>query len=182
MGGSRRRLKRNAPKVQVGVVKTKKNVKAKLPMEVLDERQDLHKKLNTSVDWSEQATLTKNYKANKFVLDANEGFGRNTRSKPLKTKEVRGEEEAATFSDDDELRVMCNQQRKSGKAPPQRLTAHQRHAMVRDRKLNPMQHSAGKLRELLEAHNYWKPGDKHDFRAPNKPPTKHLMRGLRVDV
>lgn len=47
MGGSRRRLKRNAPKVKVGIVKTKKNVKAKLPLEVLDERQDLHKKLNT---------------------------------------------------------------------------------------------------------------------------------------
>jgi hypothetical protein len=47
MGGSRRRLKRNAPKVKVGVVKTKKNVKAKVPLEVLDERQDVHKKLNT---------------------------------------------------------------------------------------------------------------------------------------
>jgi len=47
MGGSRRRLKRNAPKVKVGVVKTKKNVKAKAPLEVLDERQDVHKKLNT---------------------------------------------------------------------------------------------------------------------------------------
>jgi hypothetical protein len=55
-------------------------------------------------------------------------------------------------------------------------------AMFRDHKLNPMQHSTGKLKELLEAYTYWKPSAKHDFRAPNKPPTKHLMRGLRVDL
>jgi hypothetical protein len=54
-----------------------------------------------SVDWSEQTTLTKNYKANKFVLDPNEGFGRNKRSQPLKAKEQREDEDAATFSDDD---------------------------------------------------------------------------------
>lgn len=53
-------------------------------------------------------------------------------------------------------------------------------AMFRDRKLNPMQHSVGKLRELLEAHNYWKPTDRHDFRAPHKPPVKPLLRGVRT--
>ena len=47
MGGSRRRLKRNAPKVKVGVVKRKKNSKAQVPVELLEQRQDLEKRLNT---------------------------------------------------------------------------------------------------------------------------------------
>lgn len=42
-------------------------------------------------------------------------------------------------------------------------------AMMLDRKLNPMQHSEGKLREYMEAFHHWRPEDKHDFRAPNKP-------------
>jgi hypothetical protein len=44
--------------------------------------------------------------------------------------------------------------------------------MFRDTKLNSMQHSVGKLRELLEAYRHWGEGGKHtrhDFRAPNKP-------------
>jgi hypothetical protein len=130
-----------------------------------------------------------------------------------------------------ELRVVCNQERKTGKAPPKRLTTHQRaiverllaahgedvevgqwcssgsalldlhrsksglgargaatrrvallphphntQAMFRDRKLNPMQHSSGKLRELLEAYHHWAPASKHDFRVPNKPPRGKLIR------
>lgn len=47
--------------------------------------------------------------------------------------------------------------------------------MFRDRKLNPMQHSVGKLKELLEAHAFWRPGDKHDFRVPLKRPAKKLI-------
>jgi hypothetical protein len=47
MGGSRRRLKRNAPKVKVGVVKRKKNSKAQVPVELLEQRPDLEKRLNT---------------------------------------------------------------------------------------------------------------------------------------
>jgi hypothetical protein len=53
-------------------------------------------------------------------------------------------------------------------------------AMFRDRKLNPMQHSVGKLQELLEAYNFWRPQDKHAFRVPNKPPKRALLRGVRT--
>lgn len=189
MGGSRRRLKRHARKVKVGVVKVKRNTKARTPLELTDGRTDVQERLNTTVHWEQRDTITENYQANKFVLDPNEGFGRNKRSKPLKSKEEREAEDGETFSDDDELRVVCNQERKSGKAPPKRLTTHQRQiverliaahgddlqAMFRDRKLNPMQHSVGKLKELLEAHAFWRPGDKHDFRVPLKRPAKKLI-------
>lgn len=48
--------------------------------------------------------------------------------------------------------------------------------MFRDRKLNPMQHSVGKLGELLEAHSYWTgPNHRHDFRVPVKRPNKKLI-------
>jgi hypothetical protein len=40
-------LKRNAPKVKVGVVKRKKNSKAQVPVELLEQRPDLEKRLNT---------------------------------------------------------------------------------------------------------------------------------------
>lgn len=42
-------------------------------------------------------------------------------------------------------------------------------AMFRDTKLNRLQHSIGVLTEMLHAYHYWRPEDKHDFRAPNKP-------------
>jgi hypothetical protein len=49
-------------------------------------------------------------------------------------------------------------------------------AMFRDRKLNPMQHSVGKLQELLESHSFWSgPNHKHDFRAPTVRPKKMRM-------
>jgi len=54
-----------------------------------------------SVHWEQRDTITENYQANKFVLDPNEGFGRNKRSKPLKSKEEREAEDGETFSDDD---------------------------------------------------------------------------------
>ncbi|KAF8065911.1 hypothetical protein HT031_002972 [Scenedesmus sp. PABB004] len=162
----RRRLKRNAPKVRVGVVKRKKTTKAQVPLEVTEQCPAVPARLQAAVEWREQATLSKNYAANRFLLDPNEGFGRNKRDAPLKSKAEREAEDGGTYSDDDELRVLTNQERKSGKAPPKRLTSHQRQiverlvaahgddvqAMFRDRKLNPMQHSVGKLRELLEAH------------------------------
>lgn len=54
-----------------------------------------------SVQWTEQQTLMQNYEANKFVLDPNEGFGRNKKQLPLKSKEDREKEDEGTFSDDD---------------------------------------------------------------------------------
>lgn len=48
--------------------------------------------------------------------------------------------------------------------------------MFRDQKLNPMQHSIGKLQELLEAHSYWTGSNhRHDFRVPVKRPNKKLI-------
>ena len=41
--------------------------------------------------------------------------------------------------------------------------------MVLDTKLNPMQHSSGQLKKLIEAFGFWKPGSGHDFRGPQKP-------------
>lgn len=54
-----------------------------------------------SVQWTEQQTLLQNYEANKFVLDPNEGFGRNQKQLPLKSKEEREQQDEGTFSDDD---------------------------------------------------------------------------------
>jgi hypothetical protein len=54
-------------------------------------------------------------------------------------------------------------------------TPHQ--AWFRDIKLNRMQHSEGKLREMLEAykfHSHRPDGDRHEFRAPRKPPKRVL--------
>lgn len=53
------------------------------------------------LNWQQTDTVEENYQANKFVLDPNEGFGRNKRSVPLKTKEEREEEDGHTYSDDD---------------------------------------------------------------------------------
>jgi hypothetical protein len=60
-----------------------------------------------SAQWVEQQTLTKNYQANKFVLDPNEGFGRNKRAMPLKSKEEREAEDGGTYSDDDGELTCC---------------------------------------------------------------------------
>ena len=40
--------------------------------------------------------------------------------------------------------------------------------MMHDRRLNPMQHSEGALRALIESHLFWKSGAGVDFRVPNK--------------
>ncbi len=72
--------------------------------------------------------------------------------------------------------------RSSGKAAPKRLTSHQRQivqrligrhgedvaAMQHDRKLNPMQHSQGVLRQLIASYHHWGEGAGVDFRVPNK--------------
>jgi hypothetical protein len=58
MGGSRRRLKRNAPKVKVGVIKRKKISKAQVPVELLEQRPDLEKRLNTRLAAAAAAAAT----------------------------------------------------------------------------------------------------------------------------
>ncbi|GBF93672.1 hypothetical protein Rsub_06775 [Raphidocelis subcapitata] len=186
MGRSRRRLKKTAPKVKVGVVKRNKTQKAKLPTELREQRPDVEKRLNQKPEWKEEATLTSNYGANKFVLDPNEGFGRNLKPQPLKSKEEREAEDGGTYSDDDEMRAATGLVRKAGRAPPKPLTTHQKQivqklldahgedvqAWFRDTKLNRMQHSEGKLRELLESFKFHSSSSRHDFRAPRKPPKR----------
>jgi hypothetical protein len=46
MGGSRRRLKKNRPKVKVGVSKRKKIEKTKVPLEVRHQHDDIQKRLD----------------------------------------------------------------------------------------------------------------------------------------
>lgn len=41
-------------------------------------------------------------------------------------------------------------------------------AMMMDRRLNPMQHSEGALKQLIESFQYWKSGSGVDFRVPVK--------------
>jgi hypothetical protein len=53
------------------------------------------------VTWEQTDTVTENYGVNKFVVDPNEGYGRNKRSQPLKSKQQRQEEDGETHSDDD---------------------------------------------------------------------------------
>ena len=79
-----------------------------------------------SVSWEESKNLGANYANNQLVMDANQGFGRNTTVMPLKSREAREEAGQETYSDDDELRAGCNLERKTGKADPPRLTPHQR--------------------------------------------------------
>lgn len=72
----------------------------------------------------------------------------------------------------------------SSPTPTARLTTPKHHtttpkspplskqAWFRDIKLNRMQHSEGKLREMLESFRHHARTSRHDFRAPRKPPTK----------
>ncbi|GAX83597.1 hypothetical protein CEUSTIGMA_g11022.t1 [Chlamydomonas eustigma] len=186
MAGSRRRLKKDKPKVKVGLAasKRKRSEKSKTPLEVAELRPSLEKRLNSRAEWEQSKNLVENYAANHLVLDPNQGFGRNKSAMPLKSREVREKEDGETYSDDDELRAGCNLERKTGKAPPPKLTTHQRkvveqliekhgediHAMVLDIKLNAMQHSAGQLKKLILSMQHWRADGRHDFRAPRKQP------------
>jgi len=130
MAGSRRRLKRNAPKVRVGMAKARRRPidKTRTPLEVAQANPSVEKKLKQSITWSEEATLSENYKANAFLLNSNKRFGRNANGamsgvRDVEDKQAAGEE---TFEDDDELRAGCNLERKTGTAPPPRLTATQK--------------------------------------------------------
>lgn len=125
----------------------------------------------------------------RLVLDLNAKFGRQAH---LQKKENEAHEVAqekgfgeTDWIDDDDLRVLRGEQRKTGKAAPKRLTSTQielveallaKHkddvdAMVRDIKINTYQHSKGQLRKLIESYAHWG-GDWEktgvDFRAPKK--------------
>lgn len=186
MGKSRRRLKKSLPKVRVGIVRRKITQKAKKPHELSREDNSTAKRLGEELSWKETNTLVHNYEQLGLVLDPNEGFGRNHTAPPVKTKEEREAAQEETYSDDDEFRALCSKVRKTGKAQPPRLTSHQRQiiqrliakhgddveAMVRDTKLNSMLHSAGKLKEMIAAFQFWGQNSGHDFWPVNKRPKK----------
>jgi len=55
MGGSRRKLKRDKPKVKVGGVKRDKTRKAQLPAELLAQHPDIERKLHKKCAWPPEA-------------------------------------------------------------------------------------------------------------------------------
>lgn len=75
-----------------------------------------------------------------------------------------------------------SQARSTGAAPPSVPTERQRaivdrlvakhgdntFKMMLDRKLNAMQHSESQLRDLIKMCEYWKPGTRITFHAPQK--------------
>ncbi|KAG2449706.1 hypothetical protein HYH02_005233 [Chlamydomonas schloesseri] len=149
---------------------------------------ELQKRLKQNVDWNEKDTLDENYARNQLVADPNLLLGRKAKQTPLVEPEARRAAGEETYSDDDEQRAALKQPRKSGKAPPPRLTGTQREvvkalmdkhgddtkAMMLDTKLNKMQHSQGELKRLIEAYHFWGPNSKHDFWSEKKPPKKLL--------
>jgi len=111
-------------------------------------------------------------------MDPNEGHGRKKRGGINLETEVKSDEEL-----DDDLRVSLGKQSLiNGPAAPKRPTDRQRWviaelqkahgddvaAMMMDHKRNRMQLSAGALKELIRACEYWAPGSGVDFRVPIK--------------
>lgn len=130
------------------------------------------------LEWDESKHLKDNYEESGFVMDPNEGHGRKTRGGINPETEVKSDEDL-----DDDLRVTLGKQSLiHGPAAPKRPTDRQRRvvaelqkvhgddvaAMMMDHKRNKMQLSAGALKELIRACEYWAPGSGVDFRVPVK--------------
>lgn len=121
-----------------------------------------------------------------FVANVNRNYGRNSRGDTLENKVVAIQEcddHESGKANDEDLKAALGEMRSSGKAPPTRPTPRQRalidrlvsahgndiDAMVRDRKLNSKQQSAGQLKKLIDRCAYWSsPQVGVDFRVPNK--------------
>ncbi|CAL8469696.1 g9237 [Coccomyxa elongata] len=177
MGRSLRRAKKTRPKLTVKG-KKKPRIKAKVPLEITSQRPSMGNKLGVEPQWDREKPLTSNYASNQVLLDPNAGFGRN--AKPDIIQE--GEEINSEVESDDDLRALEGKCRRSGPAPLQKLTTHQRQiverlkaahgdnleAMARDKKLNSMLMTAGKLRRLMAAYEARKDRGRCGFRVPNK--------------
>lgn len=173
-------MKRTAPKARVGLLKKRKaSEKSRIPVHLEPLAKELTKELGAAAeDWEPKRTLQQNYKDTGVVLDPNQAFGRNTRPNPLPALPT----EAGDAPQPDLLTEVTQKERNTAKALPPRPTERQRallaaltkvhgddfQAMVLDRGLNPMQHSAGMLRQLLQRCQYWSGNAGHDFRTPNK--------------
>jgi len=130
------------------------------------------------LDWDQTKHLIDNYEESGFIMDPNEGHGRNTRG-GLRLEEEPKEDEQL---DDDLRRTMGMQSLVHGKAAPKRPTDRQRriiaelqkvhgedvNAMMMDHKRNKMQLSAAALTDLIRACEYWPKNSGVDFRVPIK--------------
>eukprot|EP00252_Welwitschia_mirabilis_P027187 TRINITY_DN9256_c0_g1_i1.p1 TRINITY_DN9256_c0_g1~~TRINITY_DN9256_c0_g1_i1.p1 ORF type:complete len:194 (-),score=23.69 TRINITY_DN9256_c0_g1_i1:480-1061(-) len=188
MGGSRRRMKKNRPKVRTGLPKRKRGV-FKPSFAVPEKLRAL-----TSVDWDEKGTVLKNYRSfgvvsNPNLLGARQRFdwGIEDPSLQLPPQPPQPNESAENIDpefqpldggsdlEEDDLKSALKKKRRDGKRPPlQPLTTMQEvyvgrliqkygddyQAMFWDIKLNAMQHSVSTLRSLCER-----------FHAYEKPPT-----------
>lgn len=135
-----------------------------------------------SPSWNQAGNIESNYEHIGFAADLNSGTGRNRRSDVLANKVPQIPDDQLDASLDEDLKIAMAQQGNSGKAPPKRPTPRQRQlierllaahgsnvaAMVRDRKLNTMQHSEGVLQSMIESCDYWRGKTGVDFRAPIK--------------
>ncbi|WPT14129.1 hypothetical protein PSENEW3_00000260 [Picochlorum sp. SENEW3] len=177
MGRSLRRIKRSRPKIIKRKSKTR-FTKSKIPHELKKGSEALEDKLGAELEWDESKHLKDNYEESGFVMDPNEGHGRKTRGGINPETEVKSDEDL-----DDDLRVTLGKQSLiHGPAAPKRPTDRQRRviaelqkvhgddvaAMMMDHKRNKMQLSAGALKELIRACEYWAPGSGVDFRVPVK--------------
>jgi nucleolar protein 16 len=139
-----------------------------------------------SAEWNQDDKIEKNYESLGFVANVNRNYGRNARADTLEEKILAVQEcdddENGNINDED-LKAALGKIRSSGKAPPPRPSPRQRdlierlvsvhgndiEAMVRDRKLNSMQQSAGQLKKLIDGCAYWSSRQAGvDFRVPNK--------------
>ncbi|PRW59920.1 Nucleolar 16 [Chlorella sorokiniana] len=181
MGGSLRRHRKHKPRI-IKRQKKKRHVKSNVPPELVVNAAEMKEKLGVEPEWDSDDHVEGNYQRAGLVVDANAGYGRNKRRDVLKDKAEANPEQLDAEVQDDELRAAFAKVRTTGKAAPKRLTSHQRQivgrlleahgddvaAMQHDRKLNPMQHSQGVLKALIESFRYWKEGSGVDFRVPNK--------------
>mmetsp|Transcript_41026 Transcript_41026/g.49782 ORF Transcript_41026/g.49782 Transcript_41026/m.49782 type:complete len:196 (+) Transcript_41026:281-868(+) len=148
-------------------------------------------------EWDNTKTQTQNYKALGLFSDPKLRGGRNN----FQTKKTEEEEEEDSIDEDetedteevkelkqkhdDELKGTLGESRSTGIRDPPKLTTMQRiivgkmvdahggdfRAMARDRKLNKMQHSEGKLKLLVEgylAYPELEKGGSRGFHAPKK--------------
>jgi len=163
-------------------------LKAKVPQEILNEGDAVKKKLGVDAEWNKERTMEENYRRNGFAVNTNDKFGRQRFYKKKDEEAQQAAKERGLdldWMDDDEVRALRAEERKTGKAAPKRLTdtqiklvealiaAHKDgvEAMARDIKINTYQHSAGQLRKLLASYAHWGPDwEKNgvDFRAPKK--------------
>lgn len=128
------------------------------------------------IDWNTAHQTRSNYKRIGVILNPNAGFGRNKKD-DISVEDVQVVEGKKLDGDVTRLLGQATE-----KVPPKPPTSRQRNiidrliaaheddleSMVSDRKLNPMQHSQGELRRLIQAVQYYPEGSAVKFRAPNK--------------